>query len=126
MEEELANGAFEKAKLFYTDGAYSKSYAELNLTKALTKRAAEDTPVIGLASNGNDVTGKILSTAAAGEKVIHVQYHESQIQASYSNCQVGALHHISKANKEGCEPNLTCRYLYSFAFLYSLFNPYIS
>lgn len=110
MEEELANASFDRAKHFYIDGAYSKSFAELNLTTALTKKAGEDTLVTGLASNGNDVKGKILVTAAAGESLIRVQYHESQIQASYSNCQVGALTHISKANREGCESNLTCRY----------------
>jgi hypothetical protein len=124
IEEELASENFDAARYLYEDGAHSKSFAELTLTTELPKQVEEDTVVTGLADDRNDVKGKFLKTYPAGATVIQVQYHEFQIQDSYSNCQVGALTYIFKANRRGCESNLTCRCSCSVAILYSSFNPH--
>jgi hypothetical protein len=103
MEQELANENFEAARYLYEDGGHSKPFAELTLKTALTKQVKQDTAVTGLDVSNMEVKGKFLETYPAGATVVHVQYHESEIQASYSNCQVGALTYISKANRRGCE-----------------------
>lgn len=123
MEQELANENFEAARYLYEYGGHSKPYAELTLKTALPKQVAEDTVVTGHDNSKNEVKGKLLQTFPAGATVVKVQYHESQVQESYSSCQVGALTYINKANRRGCESNFTCLCPCSVAILYSFFNP---
>jgi len=104
MESELAKGtddAFTYAKAIYSSGAYSKSYAEITLTTGLEASLNKGKAATGKDSEGRDVAGKIYSTYQAGEQTVRFQYTTTDIQASYVNCQVGALGE-QEGNFEGC------------------------
>jgi hypothetical protein len=109
LEQELAEEDFEAARSLYEYGGHSKPFAELTLKTALPKQVPEDTAVTGHDDTKNEVKGKFLQTYEPGDTVVKVQYHESQVQQSYSSCQVGALTLVSKANRRGCKSNFTFR-----------------
>lgn len=93
MEEQLALGTAESytnALKIYSDGAFSKSVAEVTLSSALTANVPKGTPIMGKNAAGNQVAGKAYEDNAAGATSIAVQYQTSDSQINYVGCQVGA------------------------------------
>ena len=84
-DEGLAN-----ARKIYQQGAFSKSYAALNLTTPLTSQLQMEVPVTGKSTTGDEIRGTVLEDADVGDTVLNVQYATSNVQASYVGCQVGA------------------------------------
>jgi len=96
----LANeDAYLSALKIYTDGAHSKSVAEVTLTSALPADVERGTPIMGVGADGNQIAGKAFEDTAAGAPSMIVQYKTSDSQKSYMNCQVGAS---VSPNIDGC------------------------
>ncbi|CAB9527994.1 expressed unknown protein [Seminavis robusta] len=93
IEQQLAAGTDEgraSAKDIYTNGAYSKTYAVLQLSAPLTSEVQKGVEVTGKNANGDEILGNVLDVAEEGDTTIRVQYKTSNVQATYSTCQVGA------------------------------------
>jgi hypothetical protein len=93
IEQQLAAGTEEgmaNAMKVYQEGAFSKSYAVLNLAAPLTAQIQSGVEVKGKTTAGNEVIGNLLEDADIGDSVLHVQYATTNVQASYVGCQVGA------------------------------------
>lgn len=93
LEKQLAHGtdeSFATAKSIYTDGAFSKSFATVTLSSALSQPLNKGAQVIGKTESGDDVNGKLLKNYPVDSTVIDVQYETNSIQNSYVGCQVGA------------------------------------
>lgn len=104
MEEQLALGttdSYTLARKIYEEGAYSKSYAEVTLSTGLPDAVGEGAEIIGKAADGGEVRGEALESATKGATTLKIQYATTDIQASYVNCQVGALEELG--NTEGCK-----------------------
>lgn len=104
MEAQLALGTTDSyilAQKVYEEGAYSKSYAEVTLSTGLSGAIQEGIEIIGESADGGEVRGKVLESAETGATKIRIQYATTDIQASYVNCQVGALEELG--NIEGCK-----------------------
>jgi len=104
LEEQLAlntEEGFDDALRIYTEGAYSKSVAEITLRSPLpnTVVVEKGDQVRGETASGDSVIGRFLEDYAAGETNIGIQYMTSDIQDNYVNCQVGAS---PAPNTEGC------------------------
>jgi len=96
----LANeDAYANALRIYTEGAYSKSVAEITLSSPLPTDVEKGTPIMGVGSDGNQVAGKAYEDNAAGASSIIVQYKTSDSQKNYVSCQVGAT---TTPNTVGC------------------------
>ena len=92
IEGELAAGTDEgmaNALKIYTQGAFSKSYAEVTLDDPLANSLPQGTEVIGTSTNGDEVRGSVLDEAESGDRIVRVQYDTTSVQASYVGCQVG-------------------------------------
>merc|ERR1712176_511226 len=83
----------------YSEGAFSKSTAEVTLTAPLPFAVSKGTPVMGVGADGNQVAGKAFEDTVAGATIFRVQYQTSDSQKNYVNCQVGAN---PVPNTEGC------------------------
>lgn len=103
MDKQLKKEAWSEAHHIYKDGAYSKNFAILTLLKPLEKAVPVDTKVTGESESGGDANGRTLAPAAVNGTSLQVQYHVTNIQDSYVDCQVGALWRTHEANLEGCE-----------------------
>jgi hypothetical protein len=93
LEQQLArgtDGSFATAKSIYTDGAFSKSFATVKLSTALSQPLTKGTQVIGKTETGDDVNGKLLKDFPIDSIAIDVQYETNSVQRSYVGCQVGA------------------------------------
>ena len=91
--------SFQIARDIYTNGAHSKSVAEITLTTPLTKAIKKGASVTGKNSDGALVVGKVYDDYATGSSAIGVQYKVINIQKNYMNCQVGGL---QSPNLQGC------------------------
>lgn len=92
IEGQLAAGTEEgmaNALRIYTEGAFSKSYAEITLDTPLTSTLPKGTEVVGTNTNNDEIRGTILDEAEASDKIIRVQYATTGVQESYVGCQVG-------------------------------------
>jgi hypothetical protein len=104
MEEQLALGTTDSyilAQKIYEEGAYSKSYAEVTLSTELSGAVQEDAEAVGKDASGGEVRGRAMESATKGATTLQIQYATTDIQASYVNCQVGALEELG--NTEGCK-----------------------
>jgi hypothetical protein len=104
MEEQLAFGttdSYALAQKIYEEGAYSKSYAEVTLSTGLSGAVQAGAEIIGKDADGGEVRGNALDSATKGATTLKVQYATTDIQASYVNCQVGALEELG--NTEECK-----------------------
>lgn len=91
MEAQLALGT--------TD---SYSYAEVTVADpGLPQAIPAGASIVGTTTSGTEVRGMALESAESGAKTLTVQYATTDIQASYVNCQVGALG--DAGNSEGCK-----------------------
>jgi hypothetical protein len=93
IEQGLAAGTDEglaNALRVYQEGAFSKSYAELNLAAPLTSQIQGGVEVKGKSTAGNEIIGTVMEDADVGDSILKVQYDTTNVQASYSQCQVGA------------------------------------
>jgi len=106
LEKQLAlntEEGFDDALRIYTEGAYSKSVAEITLTSPLpdtdTIVVEKGGQVRGETASGDSVIGFFLEDYAVGETNIGIRYMTSDIQENYVNCQVGAS---PAPNTEGC------------------------
>jgi len=102
MEQQLSlanEDSYKAALKIYTDGAYSKSVAEVTLTSPLVIDVEKGTPIMGVGSDGNQVAGKAYEDNAAGATSMIIQYKTSDSQKNYVSCQVGAS---TTPNFEGC------------------------
>ena len=64
----------------------------LSLTTPLASKVTKGDPVVdGLDTSGRKVVGKAYADASAGTSTLKVQYSTSEVQDSYSDCQVGGL-----------------------------------
>lgn len=102
LELQLAlsnDDAFDAAFKIYSEGAFSKSTAEVTLTAPLPFAVSKGTPVMGVGADGNQVAGKAFEDTVAGATIFRVQYQTSDSQKNYVNCQVGAN---PVPNTEGC------------------------
>lgn len=102
MEGQLAlanDDAFANALRIYTEGAYSKSVAEITLSSPLPTDVEKGTLIMGVGADGNQVAGKAYEDNAAGAMDIIVQYQTSDSQKNYVMCQVGAT---TTPNTVGC------------------------
>ena len=84
----------------YTEGAFSKSYAEIKLTSPLSIDVGKGVEVVGKTATGDEVRLKILTAVKTGDNVFQLQYATTPIQDKYVNCQVGAN---PSPNTAGCE-----------------------
>lgn len=92
IEAQLAAGTDEgmaNAMKIYSEGAFSKSYAEVTLDAALASSLPKGAEVQGTNTNGDEIRGATLDEADAGDKIIRVQYSVTGVQESYVGCQVG-------------------------------------
>jgi hypothetical protein len=104
MEEQLAFGttdSYTLAQKIYVEGAHSKPYAEVTLSAGLTSAVPVGADIIGKNADGGEVRGEALDSATKGATTLKIQYATTDIQASYVNCQVGALEELG--NTEGCK-----------------------
>jgi hypothetical protein len=96
----LANDdAYKQALRIYSEGAYSKSVAEVTLTAPLPIDVEKGTLIMGVGADGNQVAGKAYEDNAAGATSIIIQYKTSDTQKNYVTCQVGAS---TTPNFQGC------------------------
>lgn len=123
IEEQLAMGTDQgrqKAMKVYAEGAFSKSYAEIQLATALEADVAKGLEVYGLSADQKVVRGKTAAVFKQGQSIIQVQYHASPQQATWTNCHVGGN---PDPNTEGClQPTGTVEIGDLGDFLYS-YNP---
>jgi len=92
LEAQLAAGTDEgmaNAMKIYTEGAFSKSYAEITLDAALASPLPKGTDVKGTSTNGDEIRGATQDEADAGDKIIRVRYRVTGVQESFVGCQVG-------------------------------------
>ena len=92
IEAQLAAGTDEgmaNALRIYSEGAFSKSFAEVTLSEALGSAVPKGTEVSGTNTNGDEIRGVTLDEAEAGDKIVRVQYATTGVQATYVGCQVG-------------------------------------
>jgi len=102
MEEQLAlatTESYANALKIYSEGAYSKSVAEVTLSTPLTANVPKGTVIMGVNTDGNQVAGKAYEDNAAGATTLAVQYQTSDSQKNYVGCQVGAA---VNPNTAGC------------------------
>jgi hypothetical protein len=78
------------AENIYRQGAYTKPVAILNLHHHLTASIPKDAAVIGVAVDGTQVSGTVLSEAKENEQSLKIEYDIGEVQEDYVNCQVGA------------------------------------
>jgi hypothetical protein len=93
IEQQLAAGTDEgrtNALKIYEQGAFSKSYAVLNLAAPLDKQIQSGLEVKGKNTAGDEIIGNVLEDSDIGDSVVRVQYATTNIQESYVGCQVGA------------------------------------
>ncbi|KAG7343103.1 low iron-inducible periplasmic protein [Nitzschia inconspicua] len=93
IEIQLAMGtteSFNAASKIYTDGAFSKSVAKVQLASPLTSSVAEGDQITGLNADGAEVVGTAYASYSTGADVIEIQYRTLDLQSSYVGCQVGA------------------------------------
>mmetsp|Transcript_37819 Transcript_37819/g.61789 ORF Transcript_37819/g.61789 Transcript_37819/m.61789 type:complete len:518 (+) Transcript_37819:133-1686(+) len=92
--------AFQNARKIYNNGGHSKSYALITLTDTLKSNIKKSDPISGTNSEGNSVSGKAYADYDKGTTgAIKVLYATTDLQASYVDCQVGAL---TEPNMSGC------------------------
>lgn len=92
IEAQLAAGTDEgkaNARSIYTQGAFSKSYAEIVLDTPLANTLSKGVEVVGASADGTEIRGAVLDEAVSGDKIVRVQYSTSGVQESYVGCQVG-------------------------------------
>lgn len=92
LESQLAAGTDEgmaNALRIYTEGAFSKSYAEVTLATPLASALPKGTDVKGTNTAGDEIRGTLMYEAEAGDAIIRVQYTVTGVQESYVGCQVG-------------------------------------
>jgi hypothetical protein len=102
MEQQLSLGnedAYAQALRIYSEGAYSKSVAEVTLSEPLIMDVEKGTDIFGVGSDGNQVAGKAYEDNAAGATALIIQYRTSDSQKDYVSCQVGAS---TTPNTDGC------------------------
>lgn len=77
----LANeDSFNAALRIYTEGAYSKSVAEVTLATPLPSDVEKGTLIMGKGADGNQVAGKAYEDNAAGSTSIVFQYKVAETQ----------------------------------------------
>lgn len=104
----------------YTEGAFSKSIAKVQLSTPLTSNVAKDDQITGVNDDGTQVVGKANANYVAGADVIEIQYQTLDVQENYVSCQVGAN---PNPNTVGCfEPSGTLSINGQGSFSYS-YNP---
>ena len=110
MEKQLKNSnpdssvtpdSWVTARAIYNEGGNSKSYAHVTITGGLMSPVSKGDQLIGASANGAQVRGKAYASYVVGVDVIKFQYSTSDDQASYVNCQVGALP-TDSLNLVGC------------------------
>jgi len=84
------DAGFQNALQIYTNGAHSKSVAEITLTTALATELPKGSLVTGPTVNGKTTTGKLYEAASANTNSIKVQYTTSDDRMAHVGCQVGA------------------------------------
>ena len=83
----------------YTEGAFSKSYAEILLDQPLQVDVAKGVEVIGRSVDDRIVLGKTMAAFKTGNSIIKVQYTAGKVQTTWTNCHVGGN---PNPNMEGC------------------------
>lgn len=92
IEAQLAAGTDEgkdNALKIYTEGAFSKSYAEIALDTALANTLSKGVEVVGVNAAGDEIRGAVLDEADVGDRIVRVQYATTGVQETYVGCQVG-------------------------------------
>merc|ERR1711957_974009 len=93
MEQQLAlanDDSFAAALKIYSEGAFSKQVAKVNLSAPLAIDVAKGTAFMGINAEGNQIAGKAYADNAAGATSVMIQYKTTDSQADYVGCQVGA------------------------------------
>lgn len=102
IEEQLAletDQGFAAAMKVYSQGAFSKPYAEVQLDQPLPVDVAKGVEVFGQRADGKFVRGSTAAAFKTGESIIQVQYHAGTQQETYHDCHVGGN---PEPNTEGC------------------------
>lgn len=102
MEEMLAFGtsdAFDNALALYTQGAHSKSVADVTLSGPVGIDISKGDTIVGTDASGSQVIGKAYADYTSAATSLLIQYKTSDTQSSYVTCQVGAS---QNPNTEGC------------------------
>jgi len=104
MEGYLAqstNDAFTTARLIYSQGGNSESYAHITLGGPLTHAVPKSTRIVGVSDNGSQLVGKAYEYAPFGSTAIKIQYQTSDTQSDNGACAVGGLPK-EQQNTAGC------------------------
>jgi len=82
--------AFDIAKNVYEHGAFSRSYALLDLEKPLPSVVQQGTVVKGYTRSGDRVTGTVRRLMPAGQTELDVLYEMDDDEDPSTGCYVGA------------------------------------
>ena len=102
MEELLALGtsdSFDNALAIYTQGAYSKSVADVTFAQPIGTDISKGDVIVGTDKDGNQVIGKAYADYTSAATSMLIQYKTSDNQSTYVTCQVGAS---QNPNIDGC------------------------
>jgi len=102
MEELLALGtsdSFDNALAIYTQGAYSKSVADVTFAQPIGTDISKGDAIVGTDKDGNQVIGKAYADYTSAATSMLIQYKTSDNQSTYVTCQVGAS---QNPNMDGC------------------------
>ena len=103
IEAQLALGTdqgVQAALKVYSQGAFSKPYAEVTLSTGLGVDVAKGVTVMGMNADGKQIRGLTMTATKTGDTVLLLQYHASPVQASFTDCHVGGN---PEPNTRGCE-----------------------
>ena len=90
-EMEIGTGSsYKTAEAVYTNGAFSKSVANITLDLPLDSDVPKGASVTGITQSASEVMGKTYQDYKKGERSLLIQYNVNYVQKNYMECQVGA------------------------------------
>ena len=110
LKKETQRG-WKNAEDLYRDGAFSKPVAKIQLISPLEADLPDGSVVLGIDTDGYQVSGKLYHPASAQDRELEVQYDIGEVQTNYVNCQVGAN---PAPNVGGCKFHTSVPSLCSF------------
>jgi hypothetical protein len=88
--DEKTEESFEIARNVYEHGAFSRSYASLNLAKPLSQDVKQGTMIKGVTVKGDPIVGEFLRPTLKGQTKLNILYDTTDADVDYTGCRVGA------------------------------------